>query len=223
MRLLFTLVLFAASAVAHATTMTFEGVVADSDTVYDVLPYAESGYELVENFDRCPYIQAPGTGLYEDCLTPSESTAFIGAIGPEPISGSGTANTNGSAVFGFATGDYGPELWVEFSRTDGESFSLNSMDFGALDSGSGSFGVYGYSGEYLDGADVSTTLAFGSDWSAYSFGVEWKNLDYVLINYYGDNLAIDNISASVVPVPAAVWLFGSALAGLGWMRRKQTV
>jgi hypothetical protein len=27
---------------------------------------------------------------------------------------------------------------------------------------------------------------------------------------------------SVVPIPAAVWLFGSALAGLGWMRRKQT-
>lgn len=28
---------------------------------------------------------------------------------------------------------------------------------------------------------------------------------------------------TAVPVPAAVWLFGSALAGLGWMRRKQTV
>jgi hypothetical protein len=27
--------------------------------------------------------------------------------------------------------------------------------------------------------------------------------------------------AHVVPIPAAVWLFGSALAGLGWMRRKQ--
>ncbi|MCP3907923.1 MAG: VPLPA-CTERM sorting domain-containing protein [Gammaproteobacteria bacterium] len=27
---------------------------------------------------------------------------------------------------------------------------------------------------------------------------------------------------SAVPVPAAVWLFGSALAGLGWLRRKQT-
>jgi hypothetical protein len=25
---------------------------------------------------------------------------------------------------------------------------------------------------------------------------------------------------SVVPIPAAVWLFGSALAGLGWFRRK---
>jgi hypothetical protein len=30
-------------------------------------------------------------------------------------------------------------------------------------------------------------------------------------------------SVSAVPIPAAVWLFGSALAGLGWLRRKQTV
>jgi hypothetical protein len=29
-----------------------------------------------------------------------------------------------------------------------------------------------------------------------------------------------SLGASVVPVPAAVWLFGSALAGLGWLRRK---
>jgi hypothetical protein len=28
--------------------------------------------------------------------------------------------------------------------------------------------------------------------------------------------------SSVVPIPAAVWLFGSALAGLGWIRRKHT-
>jgi hypothetical protein len=28
---------------------------------------------------------------------------------------------------------------------------------------------------------------------------------------------------STVPIPAAVWLFGSALAGLGWMRRRKTV
>ena len=30
------------------------------------------------------------------------------------------------------------------------------------------------------------------------------------------------VTASAVPVPAAVWLFGSALAGLGWVRRKQS-
>jgi len=28
------------------------------------------------------------------------------------------------------------------------------------------------------------------------------------------------VGANAVPVPAAVWLFGSALAGLGWVRRK---
>jgi hypothetical protein len=29
------------------------------------------------------------------------------------------------------------------------------------------------------------------------------------------------IVTQVVPIPASVWLFGSALGGLGWMRRKQ--
>jgi hypothetical protein len=35
----------------------------------------------------------------------------------------------------------------------------------------------------------------------------------------------DIISGAVttVPIPSAVWLFGSALAGLGWMRRRKTV
>jgi hypothetical protein len=33
----------------------------------------------------------------------------------------------------------------------------------------------------------------------------------------------DSITLNIVPIPAAVWLFGSALAGLGWMRRKPTV
>ena len=31
------------------------------------------------------------------------------------------------------------------------------------------------------------------------------------------------ITSSVVPIPAAAWLFGSALVGLGWFRRKLTV
>jgi hypothetical protein len=33
---------------------------------------------------------------------------------------------------------------------------------------------------------------------------------------------IDNIVVSAVPIPAAMWLFGSALAGLGWLKRKQS-
>lgn len=32
----------------------------------------------------------------------------------------------------------------------------------------------------------------------------------------------EEFTLTVVPVPAAFWLFGSALAGLGWFRRRQT-
>ena len=35
--------------------------------------------------------------------------------------------------------------------------------------------------------------------------------------------SITSGTVSSVPIPAAVWLFGSALAGLGWLRRKQAV
>jgi hypothetical protein len=31
------------------------------------------------------------------------------------------------------------------------------------------------------------------------------------------------VRSTVVPIPAAAWLFGSAFAGLGWLRRKQAV
>jgi hypothetical protein len=43
-------------------------------------------------------------------------------------------------------------------------------------------------------------------------------------NDTGEQLVLRSIvsgQVSAVPIPAAVWLFGSALAGLGWIRRKQ--
>ena len=41
-------------------------------------------------------------------------------------------------------------------------------------------------------------------------------------NFGSDDIVSGSLTGTVVPIPAAVWLFGSALAGLGWMRRKQT-
>ena len=48
---------------------------------------------------------------------------------------------------------------------------------------------------------------------------EFSGRDYGSDSNYSVGLG----SFTAVPIPAAVWLFGSALAGLGWMKRKQTV
>jgi len=48
-------------------------------------------------------------------------------------------------------------------------------------------------------------------------------LNHHQANTFGAWAVMDgDIGTTVVPLPAAVWLFGSAVAGLGWMRRKRT-
>ena len=47
-------------------------------------------------------------------------------------------------------------------------------------------------------------------------------ISYASANGAGGEVWFDNVSVSAVPVPAAVWLFGSGLIGLaGFARRKK--
>ncbi|MGI9309504.1 MAG: VPLPA-CTERM sorting domain-containing protein [Gammaproteobacteria bacterium] len=64
----------------------------------------------------------------------------------------------------------------------------------------------------LDRTEYGDCTSFGS---CFIIGVYDSELDSLA--YSGGTL-----QGAAVPLPAAVWLFGSALAGLGWMRRKQT-
>jgi hypothetical protein len=109
-------------------------------------------------------------------------------------------------------------------RTDGSLFSLLAFDFGFYQQDPMPLAV---TGTFADNSQVSTsfnnvtglfdTLALGSGWdnlASVSFAVDTTN------NYPFNVPAFDNIVVSAVPVPAAAWLFGSALAGLGWFRRK---
>ncbi|MDB4308249.1 VPLPA-CTERM sorting domain-containing protein [Gammaproteobacteria bacterium] len=54
---------------------------------------------------------------------------------------------------------------------------------------------------------------------------EVSGYDVELARNWGEEAFVRNIvsgTVTAVPVPAAAWLFGSALAGLGLLRRKQT-
>jgi len=157
-----------------------------------------------------------------------EEEGFSFVPGPNPVAG------------------IGPELYVivgpqvgfdsasfTMSRNDGSSFDVLSMDVGK------------FLGPDLGRVEMTGTFAGGGSWFLYvetdgnlatytsanglynsgcefdcAFSTYFRNLTSLEFEVYGDPMSIDNIVVSTVPVPAAVWLFGSALAGLGWMRCK---
>ena len=121
---------------------------------------------------------------------------------------------------------------LEITRQDGLAFDLESMDLYG-------FGGPTWGGEYtVEGFDefdqlVANSAFLFSDWDQATFDGAWNDISKVVItestHYCGacmpttSGIRLDNLMATAVPVPAAVWLFGSALAGLGWLRRKQTI
>jgi hypothetical protein len=93
------------------------------------------------------------------------------------------------------------------------------------------FGTTGYQGTLT----VSQGFYFGESGDVFFLGVQrYPNLTYSHIYmdytelrfsdpvYTQDNVGTYLVRTSAVPIPAAVWLVGSALAGLGWLRRKPT-
>lgn len=69
-------------------------------------------------------------------------------------------------------------------------------------------------------------LDWDENWHTYSFLVDLVDGDKLTFrNLGGDNVGamLDNIQVSAVPLPAAVWLFGSGLMGFLAMRRKAKI
>jgi hypothetical protein len=128
----------------------------------------------------------------------------------------------GNQVYG--VGDYGGELCnsggcnfagISIRRDDGGAFALYSLDY-ELDGIETSI-----TGLTMENQAVTTATAFGTG--------GWLNLKSVSLDAstpdgfsftHEVGVTVDNIVVSAVPVPPAVWLFGSALGGLGWFRRK---
>ena len=81
----------------------------------------------------------------------------------------------------------------------------------------------------IDSASIGsgTQLALGSDWFSQSVTFTatdtFHDLRIGLLGTGPSYLSIDGIAVTAVPIPAAIWLFGSGLVGLvGLTRRKHT-
>ena len=67
------------------------------------------------------------------------------------------------------------------------------------------------------------TVIFGDSWTDLYRVSIYKGVPYWPAESAflpGIGVEVDNIVVNVVPIPAAAWLFGSALAGLAFLRRK---
>jgi hypothetical protein len=133
-----------------------------------------------------------------------ESTGGFGGTNGSILSQAINASAGDTISFSynFLAGDYLP--YNDFSLVVGDSNNLLS-NIAAV-------GDYGTTG-----------------WSTYSFvaTANFTNLFFIISNS-GDTAAdsslyIDNVTVTNTPIPAAVWLFGSALTGLvGIGKRRQT-
>jgi hypothetical protein len=139
------------------------------------------------------------------------------------IGNSGSKSFGASSIFNGQDG-FGAFVTISMRKADGGAFAISSMDMLLQATGSPlASGSTSITGALAGGSAAELSVPVGTG--------DWLNLELVTFIANGDGFGfghltaveIDNINVSAVPIPAAVWLFGSALAGLGWMRRKQAV
>jgi hypothetical protein len=193
--------------------------------------------ETPTSFGADFYWDFPAAGTFQDSTVPKRNTfnsyslsAAGGALG---FSAGGTCNEYSCDVFSHTSG-----YNISFN-TDVESILNISGAFEWLE-GDVQYGradLWLYEGGSLVmshnyNADTALSLSVidsyllnaGQDYRLYMrasggsgpFDGEWHES---VVGFDFD--ATITATTTAVPVPAAAWLFGSALAGLGWMRRKK--
>ena len=207
-RLVVTLIfLIAGTMPAAAVTIDFEEFNVGDDPANGLYWFESKGYEFGGDSAPCGQYGCPAE-ILDGTLTGSSGSNSFGAH-------NGWGGQDG----------YGAQVGVSMRQVGGGAFAIHSLDLllqGCYGNYPGCFGSEYISGTLAGGGAADLSVAVGTG--------DWLNL--VRVNFYAEGdgfgfgtgtvVEIDNINVSAVPIPAAVWLFGSALAGLGWMRRKQT-
>jgi len=124
-----------------------------------------------------------------------------------------------------------PGVFSIFNLEDEAGHAMDAVD----DVLSAAIDVFSVGAETLDEGEFTYTIGFGSEveipappvvfaWISGHLGSgDWgRNVNSAVFPYNDNNHVWATFSVVPVPVPGAVWLFGSALGVLGWVRRRVT-
>ena len=174
-----------------------------------------AAFQLVENGDFSSGLD--GYGTYADTGTSFSDGGGYGLV-------DGTVSGWGG---GFVYKDEAPSL-ASMGLTAGETYNFQ---FDMISGAAGVTGIKVESWANGGGIDNSGEINFngnGTDWATYTqdytIAAGADSFKIVLLGNGAVQTSFDNVGINVpsaVPVPAAAWLFGSALAGLVAVRRNK--
>ena len=193
-----TVLLLGGIAQAGAATIDFDN---DLPTVFGLETWQQAGFTLTSN--------VPDGTLVDN------NNLVRGALGV-----TGTGNNTQSIFWG----ENGTTSTLTLVHDTALGFDLTSLDASSLGNVAG---VLALEGTLIGGGTVSQNLNLDSNLTTYSIS-GMDGISSLTISFDGSTYSapfdLDNILATVVPIPAAAWLFGSGLAILaGFFRRRLVV
>ena len=196
--LVFPLALLFVGGSAHAVTIDFDGI---NPTYFGLSTYQEDGFTLTSNVPEGTIIDVN-----------NDVRGNLGIF---------SGGTNSQTM---VWGENGTISTISITNDAATPFYLLALDASSMGNPSGQLTL---TGTLSGGGTVQQVLNLNSALTTYNI-TGLNNLSELDISFDGSTsfapFDLDNVQMSLVPVPAAVWLFGSALVGLaGWSRRRTSL
>jgi hypothetical protein len=236
-KLALALIVSAAASQASAVALTMVSMETQNWDKYQVDPVTghsttdTSGSTATYSFDGTTL---SSTGVTSMLSTAGPSTLFTNLIGDYGLVMNGAAS---GSSYECANGTFGP--FIQFNMCASTTYGTNGIDEtvvtynigGDASNQSTNYGLNGDDGFAGPSQSLSDfDMVTADDNAAYSLLVNGSGqLGYTTYNWDGITLVVNNLygntttttTFSAVPVPAAAWLFGSALLGLAGIKRKK--